>query len=292
MKHILITGVNSYVGNSLADWLNKEPDKYKIEKISLRNDKWKQHDFSGYDVIVHVAGIAHVSTDPKMEELYYKVNRDLTIEVAKKAKSDEVKQFIFLSSIIVYGEVKENNGIIRRDTIPNPSNFYGKSKLEAEKGIESLESEHFKVAIIRPPMIYGKGSKGNYPKLAKLARITPIFPDYDNKRSMIHIDNLTEFIRLIIDNEDSGLFFPQNAEYVKTSEMVRVISEVYNKKVFLVKWFNPIIRIMKNRLELVNKMFGDLAYDKSLSHYKYNYWIRDFKSSIKATESTESGFQT
>src|SRR5690606_5157582 len=237
-------------------------------------------------------GIAHVSTDPKMEELYYKVNRDLTIEVAKKAKSDEVKQFIFLSSIIVYGEVKENNGIITRDTIPNPSNFYGKSKLEAEKGIESLESEHFKVAIIRPPMIYGKGSKGNYPKLAKLARITPIFPDYDNKRSMIHIDNLTEFIRLIIDNEDSGLFFPQNAEYVKTSEMVRVISEVYNKKVFLVKWFNPIIRIMKNRLELVNKMFGDLAYDKSLSHYKYNYWIRDFKSSIKATESTESGFQT
>lgn len=276
----------------MADWLNKEPDKYKIEKISLRNDKWKQHDFSGYDVIVHVAGIAHVSTDPKMEELYYKVNRDLTIEVAKKAKSDEVKQFIFLSSIIVYGEVKENNGIITRDTIPNPSNFYGKSKLEAEKGIESLESEHFKVAIIRPPMIYGKGSKGNYPKLAKLARITPIFPDFENKRSMIHIDNLTEFIRLIIDNEDSGLFFPQNAEYVKTSEMVRVISEVYNKKVFLVKWFNPIIRIMKNRLELVNKMFGDLAYDKSLSHYKYNYWIRDFKSSIKATESTESGFQT
>lgn len=284
MKNILITGVNSYVGNSLADWLNKEPDKYKIEKISLRNDKWKQHDFSGYDVIVHVAGIAHVSTDPKMEELYYKVNRDLTIEVAKKAKSDEVKQFIFLSSIIVYGEVKENNGIITRDTIPNPSNFYGKSKLEAEKGIESLESEHFKVAIIRPPMIYGKGSKGNYPKLAKLARITPIFPDYDNKRSMIHIDNLTEFIRLIIDNEDSGLFFPQNAEYVKTSEMVRVIAEIHQKKIIFTKIFNPVIRLLVKKTEIFNKIFGDLMYDTTLSEYINNYQIKNFKESLEATE--------
>lgn len=284
MKNILITGVNSYVGNSLADWLNKEPDKYKIEKISLRNNKWKQHDFSRYDVIVHVAGIAHVSTDPKMEELYYKVNRDLTIEVAKKAKSEGVKQFIFLSSIIVYGEVKENNGIITRDTIPNPSNFYGKSKLEAEKGIESLESEHFKVAIIRPPMIYGKGSKGNYPKLAKLARITPIFPDYDNKRSMIHIDNLTEFIRLIIDNEDSGLFFPQNAEYVKTSEMVRVIAEIHQKKIIFTKIFNPVIRLLVKKTEIFNKIFGDLMYDTTLSEYINNYQIKNFKESLEATE--------
>lgn len=284
MKNILITGVNSYVGNSLADWLNKEPDKYKIEKISLRNDKWKQHDFSGYDVIVHVAGIAHVSTDPKMEELYYKVNRDLTIEVAKKAKSDEVKQFIFLSSIIVYGEVKENNGIITRDTIPNPSNFYGKSKLEAEKGIESLESEHFKVAIIRPPMIYGKGSKGNYPKLAKLARITPIFPDFDNKRSMIHIDNLTEFIRLMIDNEERGLFFPQNAEYVKTSEMVKLIAGVHGRKLLFIKLFNPFIRIFINRINIFSKIFGNLMFDQKLSFYEVNYNVNNFKESIIKTE--------
>lgn len=284
MKHILITGVNSYVGNSLADWLNKEPDKYKIEKISLRNDKWKQHDFSGYDVIVHVAGIAHVSTDPKMEELYYKVNRDLTIEVAKKAKVEGVKQFIFLSSIIVYGEMKENNGIITKDTIPNPNNFYGKSKLEAEKGIEPLQSEHFKIAIIRPPMIYGKGSKGNYPKLAKLARITPIFPDYDNKRSMIHIDNLTEFIRLIIDNEESGLFFPQNSEYVKTSEMVKLIAEVHGRKLKLVELFNPIIKRIKNKINILNKIFGNLSYDKKISKYKEDYNLRNFKESIYLTE--------
>src|SRR5690625_3161989 len=167
MKHILITGVNSYVGNSLADWLAKWPQKYHVEKISLRDTLWKERDFSSYDVVVHVAGIAHVSTDPKMEETYYRVNRDLTIEVAKKAKTDGVKQFIFLSSIIVYGDRPSKNGVIDENTIPKPSNFYGKSKLEAEKGIQPLNDPTFKVVNIRPPMIYGKNSKGNYPRLAK-----------------------------------------------------------------------------------------------------------------------------
>src|SRR5690625_1264736 len=139
MKRILITGVNSYVGNRLAEWLDKWPEKYDVHKISLRDGSWKEKDFSIFDSIVHVAGIAHVSTDPKMEERYYRVNRDLTIEVAKKAKNEGVQQFIFLSSIIVYGDRPTKSGVIDHDTIPNPSNFYGKSKLEAEKGIRLLE---------------------------------------------------------------------------------------------------------------------------------------------------------
>src|SRR5699024_6694971 len=208
MKKVLITGVNSYVGNSLEEWLLKEPDNYSVDKISLRDDKWKERDLSGYDVIVHVAGIAHVSRDPKMEELYYKVNRDLTIETATKAKEEGVKQFIFLSSIIVYGENIGNDGVITKDTIPQPSNFYGNSKLQAEQGINPLNDENFNVVTIRPPMIYGKGSKGNYPKLAKAAQKLPIFPDIDNQRSMLHIDNLSEFIKLMIDNEERRLFYP------------------------------------------------------------------------------------
>src|SRR5690625_4604129 len=154
MKHILITGVNSYVGNSLADWLAKWPQKYHVEKISLRDTSWKEKDFSSYDVVVHVAGIAHVSKDPKMEEMYYKVNRDLTIEVAKKAKNEQVKQFMFMSSIIIYGNSKLENGVINTDTIPVPADFYGQSKLDAEKGIKPLGNKNFKIAIIRPPMIY------------------------------------------------------------------------------------------------------------------------------------------
>ena len=287
MKKILITGLNSYVGNSLAKWLEQHPEKYYIDKISLRNNAWREKDFSNYDSIVHVAGIAHVSKDPKMEEKYYKINTELTIEVAKKAKLDGVNQFIFLSSIIVYGDSAGAKGIIDVSTKPMPQDFYGNSKLLAEKRITPLRDSYFSVAIIRPPMIYGKGSKGNYPKLSKVARKIPIFPDINNKRSMLHIDNLCEFIKLLIDNKEDGIFFPQNSEYVNTSEMVKTIAATYGKKVKLVKIFNPILLLMRNRVGIINKVFGNLAYEKSLSEYKDRYQIRDFRRSIQLTESRE-----
>ncbi|WP_327796016.1 NAD-dependent epimerase/dehydratase family protein [Tetragenococcus halophilus] len=229
MKRILITGENSYIGNSFEEWVT-DKDRFHVEKISLRENNWKRFDFSKYDVIFHVAGIAHVSSDPKMEEKYYEVNRDLTIDVAKKAKDNGVKQFIFMSSIIVYGDSTETNGIITNSTTPNPSNFYGNSKLQAEEGLEKLQSNSFNVVVLRPPMIYGKGSKGNYPKLAKLAQVTPVFPNFPNKRSMLHIDNLCEFIKLMIINNENGLFFPQNKEFVNTSELVQAISKTHKKK--------------------------------------------------------------
>ncbi len=284
MKRILITGKNSYVGNSFETWLDNYHGEYEVEKISLRDKTWKQHDFSGYDVVLHVAGIAHVSKDPKMEQLYYNVNRDLTIEVAKKSKVEGVRQFIFMSSIIVYGDGSSEKKVIDEHTVPKPSNFYGNSKLQAEKGIKLLESNNFKVVIIRPPLIYGKNSKGNYPKLAKAARKLPVFPDISNERSMIHIDNLSEFIRLIVDNEEKGLFFPQNKEYVQTSEMVRLIGEVHGKKVKLVKLFNPLLMAMGGKYAIVDKVFGNMVYHSSLSEYKDNYQIRSFKQTIELTE--------
>src|SRR5690625_2463435 len=281
MKEILITGVNSYVGNQLDSWLKQWPEEYKVDKISLRDGTWKNKDFSNYDSIVHVAGIAHVSTDPKMKEKYYRVNRDLTIEVAEKAKSEGVPQFIFLSSIIVYGSRPSSTGVIDRQTKPNPDNFYGKSKLEAEEGLNKLKDNGFKVVNIRPPMIYGKGSKGNYPRLAAFAKKSPIFHDFKNKRSMIHIDNLSEFIRLMIDNEEDGLFFPQNEEYVQTSEMVRLIAKVHGKRILMVRIFNPFIRLLRNRVGILNKVFGDLLYVREMSKYKHKYGKGNLFTSIK-----------
>lgn len=283
MKKILITGKDSYIGTSVEKWLMREPDKYKVNTIDMKDGSWKDKDFCIYDVVFHVAGIAHVSSDPKMEDIYYKVNRDLAIETAEKAKAKGVNQFIFMSSIIVYGDSNSSKRVIDRNTVPTPSNFYGNSKLQAEEGMRHLESDDFKILVIRPPMIYGKGSKGNYTKLANIAKKIPVFPDFDNKRSMLHIDNLCEFIKLMIDNEESGLCFPQNAEYVKTSDMVRLIAESHGKKVRITKVFNPVIRMMFG-VGLLNKIFGNLVYDQSMSAYKEKYMLLNFRETIERTE--------
>lgn len=283
-KRILITGKGSYVGVNYKNWLTQWPEKYEVDEISVRGEDWKQEDFSKYDSILHVAGIAHVSTDLKMEEQYYKVNRDLTIEIAKKAKTQRVKQFIFMSSIIVYGDSRSEKRVIDRNTVPTPSNFYGNSKLQAEEGIRPLENDNFKVAIIRPPMIYGKNSKGNYPKLAKAAKVLPVFPYFDNERSMLHIDNLCEFLKLIVKNEERGIFFPQNKEYVKTSEMVKNIAQVHGKDIKLVKNFDFVLKRMIGKVNILNKVFGNLIYDMSVSDYKEEYRIMNLKQSIEVTE--------
>lgn len=285
-KRILITGKNSYVGNQLAEWLSQEPEQYKVTKKSVRNDKWKKIDFSVFDVVVHVAGIAHQDTKTDQKELYYKVNTELTIKIAQKAKEQGVKQFIFLSSIIVYGASSKvgDKKVITLVTEPKPINFYGNSKLLAEKGIKSLQSKSFDVVIIRPPMIYGKESKGNYPLLAQLAKKTPIFPDIINERSMLHIDNLCEFIKAMIDQNEKGLFFPQNKEYVQTSNLVKIISEYHGKKIWLTKIFNPILMLFCN-FNLLNKVFGNMVYDKEMSNYeKVDYQIWSLEETVELTE--------
>lgn len=287
MKKILITGANSYVGTSFEKWVAQYPESYQVDTVDTRAYSWRERDFSEYDVIFHVAGIAHVSSDPKMEDLYYKVNRDLTIEAAKKAKAEGVKQFIFMSSIIIYGDSSDTKRVITKKTEPQPSDFYGDSKLQAEQGIIPLQDTNFNVVILRPPMIYGKNSKGNYPKLSKLAKMTPLFPDIDNQRSMLHIDNLTEFIRLMIDHEESGIFFPQNEELVRTSELVKVIGNVHNSKVYLTKIFNPLLKAFREKINVINKVFGSLSYDLEISEYKVNYRVNDFQKSIIKTESKD-----
>lgn len=277
MKRILITGKNSYVGTKFMEWVSQWPAEYQVDAISVHGDEWKQHDFSGYDSVLHVAGIAHVSTDPKMEDLYYKVNRDLTIEIAEHAKNSGVQHFVFMSSIIVYGDGDKDLKVITRETVPNPSNFYGDSKLQAEKLLQEIEEDTFKVAIVRPPMIYGPNSKGNFPKILKLAKITPVFPKYDNHRSMLFIDNLSEFLRLLVSNQAHGLYLPQNKEYVNTSELVRLAAEQNGKIIILTKLFNPLIRILVLRVNVVNKMFGNLVYEKESDDI---YQTVDFSNSI------------
>ncbi|TCD46262.1 NAD-dependent epimerase/dehydratase family protein [Streptococcus sp. X16XC17] len=279
MKKVLITGANSYIGGSLITYLGNQPE-YIFEELDVRTDSWKTFDFSRYDVIFHVAAIVHKNEKSVNPTLYDKVNKELPIELATIAKKSGVGQFIFLSSMSVYGN---KEAVITQQTPENPSTFYGKSKLAAENGLKELDDNSFKVLIIRPPMVYGPKATGNYTRLSKLAQFTSIFPKFENQRSMIFIDNLSEFIKQGIDREVSGLFFPQNSEFVNTSQLVKMIREVNGKKTLLVSLLNPIVGALMS-VNQINKMFGSLVYDKTISQYDFKYQIRSFEESIKLTE--------
>lgn len=258
LKRVLITGANSYVGTNVEKWLMKEPETFYVETLDMRNPNWKDFDFSKFDVVFHVAGIAHVSTKKSMKDLYFKVNRDLTIETAIKAKESGVKQFIFMSSMIVYNS-KETR--ITLETKPNPDNFYGLSKLQAEEGILPLQSDSFDVCILRPPMIYGPGSKGNFPRLIKLSKIAAVFPRYQNTRSAIYIDNLAKYIRFYIDNNYKGIFFPQNGKFYSTYEVVKMCRDKLGKRTCLTRVFNPLIKLFTVCSKTFNKLFSNYYYD-------------------------------
>ena len=248
MKRILITGKGSYIGTNFKQTLDQFPDKYNIDELDMLNESWKQYDFAKYDVVYHVAGLAHSTPNESQRDLYYQVNSDLTYEVAVKSKQSGVKQFIFMSSIIVYGSGKiGKTRIITKDTPLTPDNFYGDSKKQAEIKIQALDDGNFKIVILRPPMIYGPGSKGNYPLLSKLARRTPIFPKLYNKRSVLFLGNLIEFVKLMIDSEEQGVYHPQNEEYISSCVLVKEIAEIYNHRIYLISVFNPILKLMKKK---------------------------------------------
>ena len=291
---VLITGAESYIGTSFEAYVNKHYREYfLIDTLDMRDNAWKNLDFSKYDIVFHVAGLAHADVGRVTEETkakYYAVNTDLAIETAKKAKEDGVKQFIFMSSSIIYGDSAPfgKRKRITRYTESSPANFYGDSKWQADKAIRELDTEDFFVVVLRPPVIYGKGSKVNYPVLAKLAKTLPIFPDIKNERSMLYIDNLSELLCQIMIRKKRGIFWPQNAEYSNTSELVKWIAEANNHRILVSKFWNTGIKLaskLPGRFKgVANKAFGNMAYDKELSSYDFEYQLTTLKESIKRTE--------
>lgn len=289
MNRILITGANSYVGTSVEHYLTRWMDRYEVDTLSLRDLAWKDKSFSRYDAVFHVAGVAHSDSGRISKEkarLYYAVNTDLTIETAKKAKADGVGQFIFMSSAIVYGDSAPigKTKIITKDTPAAPSNCYGDSKMQAEKGLALLSDDTFHVAIIRPPMIYGKGCKGNYLALSKIAQMTPVFPYVDNQCSMLYIENLCEFVRILIEERKQGTFWPQNREYSNTSELVKMIAQLHGKKVHLLHGMTLPLKILSRFVPAINKAFGSLSYDRTISEeMEDNRWF-SLEESLGRTE--------
>ena len=261
MKKILVTGKGSYIGTHFIEELSKYPDKYQASELEMRDENWKQHDFSQYDVVYHVAGIAHIKEVPKNKQLYFKVNRDLAVEVAKKAKKSGVKQFVFMSSMSVYG-LNHYHKFITKETECKPNTYYGISKYQAEQQIKKLEDPSFKVCILRPPMVYGEGAPGNLEKLFSAVRKFHVFPTITNQRSSIAVGKLCECIKGCIDENREGIYFPQNNKYMCTVDTVRERMNTENVKVFYISFFNPIIKLMIGRVGVITKCFGDLVYER------------------------------
>lgn len=289
MKNILITGANSYVGTSFENHLKQWPDRYHIDTMDMVDGSWKERSFRGYDVVFHVAAIVHREKskyDPKQAEIYDRVNTRLAVETAQKAKADGVKQFVFMSSASVYGLTAPfgREIIITKDTPINPVDNYGVSKAKAEEGLRQLEGDGFKLTVVRPPMVYGKGCRGNYCAMAKLAKILPIFPRVENRRSMLYIGNLIELIRLLVDDEAEGVFCPQNNEYVNTSDMVDLIARANGRKILQIRGFGWALKLLRPFTDMVDKAFGSLCYDRELSGYREDYCIWDLQASVLETE--------
>lgn len=267
---------------------------YRIDAVDTMGDNWKKADYAKYDVVFHVAGIAHVNADPKMEPLYYKVNCNLTIEVAKHAKAAGVRQFIFMSSQIVFHESQSLKAeVLTAETKPVPNGSYGNSKLQAENGLWNLVKNQkenstrsqggnqMKICILRPCMIYGPNAKGNFSRLAKLACKTPVFPEWHNKRSMLYIDNLAEFVKQAIERELEGTFYPQNRELADTVEIVRYFAKEAGHKIWITKLLNPFVWMGSLVLQPINKMFATYYYNPKMSKMEFDYQLVSFEESLK-----------
>ncbi len=250
----------------------------------MRNDAWEKFSFTGYDTVFHVAGIAHADLK-NADDLYFKVNRDLAVRTAVKAKSDGVSQFIFMSTMKVYPSPTLKKAVeITSQTQPAPDSAYGLSKLQAEKSILALEDGSFRAVVLRPPMIYGPGCKGNYLKLSEYGQKLTVFPEIENRRSMLFIDNLCEFVRIMIENAEQGIFFPQDGEYVCTSRMVADIAASHGRRIRMMK-AAPLVRLASLFLKKLDNAFSSYTYEQSMSEYRENYRLFDLSQAVVKTES-------
>jgi len=265
LKNILITGFNGYLARSFCN-LNNE--KYKFKSFSLLSQKIETIDLKNIDTVLHCAALVHQKVQHSYER-YYDINVSYPIKLAKLAKENGVKQFIFISSVAVYGEDVEK---IDENTRCNPITPYGKSKFEAEKQLLELNDKNFIVSIIRPPMIYGKNAPGNIDSLVTLVRKIPIIPlgQINNKRSFIYIDNLCYIIDVLITQEKEGIFLASDDNSLSTSVLIELIAKNLDKKIYLIKipFFESFLKILKPSFH--KRLYGSLEIDNTISREKLN----------------------
>lgn len=266
---ILITGKNSFIGNSFeASTKFKSPDK-----VSLRNTSLEELSFRNYDAVLHLPALVHQSSSIPYQT-YHKINTELAYETAKKAKEEGVEHFVFFSTIRVYGEYTKKNETWDEETSPSPTDNYGRSKLEAEKKIAPLSDENFTVSILRIPMVYGPGNRGNINKMIHFVekyRFAP-FSKIRNERNVLYIKNLVDFLDKIIQHRIDGLFVVTDPSPVSTSEIADNIRKHIDKKIFTLS-IPGIFRFLLKSIWRAGyyKIFGNLKLDCTKSFERLGF---------------------
>lgn len=288
--NILIIGKNSYIGNHIDEWLSRYG--HKVAQLDVLSEDWKNYDYSSFDAIVHVAGIVH-RPDCKDWELYKRVNTNMPVKIATMAKEQGVKQYIYFSTMGVYQANKKLGASVVDETTPllsNSSSFYGMSKLMAEEALTKLQEEGFSVAFVRPPSVYGKGCKGGYiTGFKKIAQMLPVIPRaYENAcQSFIYIDNLSECVRLIVENHLGGVFCPQDDEIPNANRLLEVICKGIGKTYRSSRLLGICLQLL-NFIPLVKKAYGGIEYSRTLSDIpELDYVVVSFEEGMRRTVSTK-----
>jgi UDP-glucose 4-epimerase len=267
--NILITGANSFIGRYFK---NISP-QFQVSEVDLLTIKPAEIDFTSTDVVFHVAAIVHQDKSIP-ESTYFAVNSDLAFEVANQAKKKGVKQFVFMSTVKVYGENSTEQNPWTEDSTCFPSDAYGKSKLDAEKRIIALADDNFIVTIIRTPVVYGAGVKGNIQKIAKLIKKYKIIPlkGIDNKRAMVYIGNLVALIQEAIYQQKGGILLAGDGQLLSTSEFVDFLIRSGNKKHLFIR-FPKLLQALIKKVKpgFYNRLFGSMVIDNSRTFEILNF---------------------
>ena len=266
MKKLLITGSSGFVGKY---FINKYKNKYEIKTFSFLKDDIRTLDCKDVDVVFYLSALVHQMGGASCEE-YERVNVTQTLQLAKKAKESGVKQFVFMSTVKVYGE--ETDSKYSENSICNPEDEYGKSKLKAELELQKLEDKDFKISIIRTPIVYGYGVKANIKSLINLVNKVPLLPfgKIENKRSMVYIGNLCHLVDEVITQQKSGIFLTSDDQPLSTSRLIELMAKNLDKKVYLVKisFFESLLKILKPSFH--KRLYGSLEVDNTITKQKLN----------------------
>lgn len=268
MLTVAVTGANGFVGQRFMKY---KTERYRLIPVSLRDVKPESINLKDADVVVHLAGKAH-DMSLQDEQVYMNINYELTKALANHALRSGVKHFIYVSSVKVYGEGGDE--ALNENSDCHPEDPYGKSKLKAEQYLQSIQNDSFVVSIVRPPVVYGPGVKGNIIRLLAAVDKGSMLPlgNTRNRRTMVFLDNLIELIHRIIDNRAAGIFVAGDRQPLSTDGLIRIIGDKLGKKTKLISVPGFMRKLMSMvKPGLYKRLFGSFVIDNSSTNQRLQF---------------------